>query len=240
MAGVKERYTKMLNISESNFKRAVNELWGSGLGQSAQNNQTDRPDPFVRPEETDEPEQSQPFPFRRETISEPEPMEAPAPEPTPSPRINPFLQKEEDMVMPPAVMKEEAVIPFDMVINGSVSAKSDMRIMGHIIGDVKCTGDINLSGNIHGNVDAANLFMHSGSLKGDVIVRETVALDNEAQLKGDISAQNIRSNAHTEGNIQASALVELQEKASILGDIATGALSVHTGAKIKGMVDVRE
>ncbi len=226
----------MINKSESNFKRAVNELWGSGLGQSSQNNQASRPDPFVRPEEDDEPEPSKPFMFQKEESPEPEQ----APEPEPAPHINPFLQRNEDMVMPPAVMKEEAVIPYDMVINGSITAKSDMRIMGHIIGDVKCTGDINLSGNIHGNVDAANLFMHSGSLKGDVIVRETVALENEAQLKGDISAQNIRSNAHTEGNIQASALVELQEKASILGDIATGALSVHTGAKIKGMVDVRE
>ena len=38
----------------------------------------------------------------------------------------------------PSAPREEAVIPSDMVITGSVRTKSDMKILGNIVGDVDC------------------------------------------------------------------------------------------------------
>lgn len=67
-----------------------------------------------------------------------------------------------------------------------------------------------------------------------------MALEQDAVLKGNLTAQNVSSNAHTEGKIFAEKTVELRENAYVHGDITAGALSVSTGAKIKGLVDVSE
>ena len=71
-------------------------------------------------------------------------------------------------------------------------------------------------------------------------VRENVVIEQEAVLKGNLSAQNVRSNAKSEGEIQAAGMVDLQAKAFVEGDITAGTLSVTAGAKIKGMVNVSE
>lgn len=140
----------------------------------------------------------------------------------------------------PPVKREEAVIPSDMVITGNVVTGSNMKIMGSIVGDVECEGSVCLLGSIQGNVSAGNLTLQRGNLTGDVTVRENVVIEQEAVLKGNLSAQNVRSNAKSEGEIQASGMVDLQAKAFVEGDITAGMLSVTAGAKIKGMVNVSE
>lgn len=138
------------------------------------------------------------------------------------------------------VSREEAVIPSDMVITGSISTKSNMKILGSIVGDVECDGSIWLIGSIQGNVSAGNLTIQRGGLTGDVNVRESVVLEQDAVLKGNLSAQSVSSNARSEGKICASRSVELRESAYVHGDIAAGSLAVSAGAKIKGMVDISE
>lgn len=136
--------------------------------------------------------------------------------------------------------REEAVIPSDMVITGNISTKSNMRVMGSIIGDIECEGNIFLIGNITGNVSAGNLTIQRGGLEGDVSVRENIMLEEESFLKGNLAAQNLYSNAKSEGQVQVSGAVELRERAFVQGNITAGTLSVNAGAKIKGMVDISE
>lgn len=140
----------------------------------------------------------------------------------------------------PPARREEAVIPSDMVITGNIVTRSNMKIMGTIVGDVECGGSVFVLGNIQGNVSAGNLTLQQGGLTGDVTVRENAVIEQEAVLKGNLSAQNIRSNARSEGEIRASGAVELQAQAFVEGDITAGTLSVIAGAKIKGMVNVSE
>lgn len=110
----------------------------------------------------------------------------------------------------PPAQRQEAVIPQDMVITGNIVTGSDMRIMGSIVGDVECEGNIFLLGSIQGNVSAGNLTLQKGNLTGDVSARENVVLEQEAVLKGNLSAQNVRSNAKSQGEIQAAGMVDLQ------------------------------
>lgn len=138
------------------------------------------------------------------------------------------------------VAREEAVIPSDMVINGNITTKSNMRILGSVVGDVNCDGSIWLMGSIEGKVNAGNLTIQRGGLTGDVQVRESVVIEQDAVLKGNLTAQTVSSNARSEGKILAEKTVELRENAYVHGDITAGALSVSTGAKIKGLVDVSE
>ena len=138
------------------------------------------------------------------------------------------------------VTREEAVIPSDMVINGNITTKSNMRILGSIVGDVSCDGSIWLLGSIQGKVEAGNLTIQRGGLTGDANIRENVVIEQDAVLKGNLTAQSVSSNAHSEGEIHAANTVELRESAYVHGNITARALSVSTGAKIKGLVDVSE
>ena len=138
------------------------------------------------------------------------------------------------------VAREEAVIPSDMVINGNITTKSNMRILGNVVGDVDCDGSIWLMGSIEGKVNAGNLTIQRGGQKGDAKIRENVVIEQDAVLKGNLTAQNVSTNAHSEGKIFAEKAVELRENAYVHGDITAGTLSVSTGAKIKGLVDVSE
>ena len=127
-----------------------------------------------------------------------------------------------------------------MKITGNITAKCDMKVLGHIVGDVVCEGNIDLSGNIEGNVSAGNLVIRRGMLTGDVEVRENAVLEREAGVKGNLSAQNVRSAAQSEGEIQAAGIVELQTEAVVQGDITAGGISVMEGARIQGMVVIGE
>lgn len=194
----------MAKKDEKNFKKAVNELFGTG---------TMEPEPVVKEEHM--------------------PVQAQEEEP----KINFSFQKE--MPQTP-VSREEAVIPSDMIISGNISTKSNMKIMGSIVGDVECEGNIYLYGTIEGNVSAGNLTIQHGGLTGDAFVRESMVVEQDSIIKGNLSAGNIYSNARTEGQIQASGVVELRENAFVQGDISAASLSVSTGAKIKGMVNISD
>lgn len=168
-------------------------------------------------------------------------------EPQPAARVTEEKSETEtpDILMPRPevelpVSREEAVIPSDMVINGNVTTKSNMRILGSIVGDVNCDGSIWLMGSIQGKVEAGNLTIQRGGLTGDADVRENVVIEQDAMLKGNLTAQNISSNAHSEGELHAENTVELRENAYVHGNITARSLSVTTGAKIKGLVDVSE
>ena len=65
------------------------------------------------------------------------------------------------------------------------------------------------------------------------------AEEEKTELYGALS-QNVRSNAKSQGEIQAAGMVDLQASAFVEGDITAGTLSVTAGAKIKGMVNVSE
>ena len=136
--------------------------------------------------------------------------------------------------------REEAVIPKDMVITGNINTKSNMKIMGSIIGDVECEGNIFLLGNIKGNVSAGNLSICKGGLTGDAFVKADAVVEEDSVMIGNITAQNIYTNAKIEGQLKATGTVELKENASIQGDITAGTISMNAGAKIKGMVNISE
>ena len=63
--------------------------------------------------------------------------------------------------MTPA-LKNESVITEDMVIDGSVRTKSNLRILGQISGDVRCEGALLLAGKVIGDVYADSMRVQSG------------------------------------------------------------------------------
>jgi len=136
--------------------------------------------------------------------------------------------------------RDEAIISADMVITGNISTKSNMKIMGSIVGDVLCEGDVWLYGNVQGNICSSNLAILSGSLTGDAKVEGNLSIAQGSVLVGNINAKNVLSNARIEGQICVTETIELKEDALVQGDIFAGTISIKSGAKVKGMVTISE
>lgn len=72
-------------------------------------------------------------------------------------------------------------------IVGDISSAGDVRIDGHLLGNIATTGKFVLgaSGVVEGNVTSVNADL-SGEVKGTVNVSETLSLKNTAKVNGDI------------------------------------------------------
>ena len=93
------------------------------------------------------------------------------------------------------------------------------------------------------------------TVKGEINVRGTVRIDG--CLEGDIRADwvivgetgRVRGNAkaramvvggRVEGNIEGSEIVELKDKAQVVGEICTAKLSVSEGAQFEGQSSMKK
>lgn len=207
----------MAQKNQSNFKKAMNELLGGEVQNAPVSVKQDKQVKPVKPEAVAE-----------KKIMEPK-------------MINPDAEKASEAIVPEkVVVRDEAVIPADMVISGNISTKSNMKVMGSIVGDIECEGSILLLGSVRGNVKTANLTIQNGSLEGDAAVKENICIEMKSRIVGNVMAQNVYSDACIEGQIQAPGIVALKENALVHGDIIAGEISIVTGARVKGMVTISE
>ena len=93
------------------------------------------------------------------------------------------------------------------------------------------------------------------TVKGEMVVRGTVRIDGN--LEGDIRADwvivgetgrirgNVRARAivvggRVDGNIEGSEIVELKDKAQVVGEICTAKLSISEGALFEGQSSMKK
>ena len=93
------------------------------------------------------------------------------------------------------------------------------------------------------------------TVKGEMVVRGTIRIDG--YLEGDIRADwvivgetgRIRGNVKTrsmvvggrvDGNIEGSEIVELKDKAQVVGEICTAKLSISEGAMFEGQSSMKK
>ena len=132
----------------------------------------------------------------------------------------------------------EAVITPDVIINGNIIAGSNLKILGKIFGNVDCKGAIILSGNIEGDVSARNLQFMAGGIQGNVSVGEDITTDKGTQVRGDVSAQTAVLSGNMQGELLVRGDLELRSTSTVLGNIKARAISINSGSRIKGMLDV--
>jgi cytoskeletal protein CcmA (bactofilin family) len=94
---------------------------------------------------------------------------------------------------------------------------ADLTIEGKVIGD--------------GSVRIA------GRFEGDLQVRGDLVVEAGAQVTGEIHADTVCVEGTVEGNITASAHVELVESSQVIGDLKAKSLTVAAGARMRGKVE---
>ena len=93
-----------------------------------------------------------------------------------------------------------------------------------IAGNVKFTDGLRVDGVVVGNIRA------SGDEPSILVISE------EASVVGEIHADHIIINGSVKGPIHAGAMLELQPKARIEGDVNYAALEMHQGALVSGQL----
>lgn len=137
-----------------------------------------------------------------------------------------------------APVKNESIITEDMVIDGSVRTKSNLRILGQISGDVRCEGALLLSGKVMGDIYADSMRVQSGSITGNIQVTDEMVVDNNSWIKGDITSGRLMFNGRSEGNMMVQESIELRESAKVKGNVSSECISMYNGAHVKGMIDI--
>ncbi|MGY4830872.1 bactofilin family protein [Sphaerotilaceae bacterium SBD11-9] len=91
-----------------------------------------------------------------------------------------------------------------------------------IRGELVFTDGLRIDGEVQGDVVA-------GTMENSILV-----ISEKARVVGQVKAGHVIINGHVTGPVQAGALLELQPKAVIVGDVKYEALEMHQGATIEG------
>jgi len=88
-------------------------------------------------------------------------------------------------------------------------------------------------------IDTASTYGDAEAVLGDVIATEPSSLlviSENARVQGKVMAGHVIINGQVQGPVVATALLELQPKARIVGDVHYEALEMHQGATIDGVM----
>ncbi len=91
-----------------------------------------------------------------------------------------------------------------------------------ITGTIRFNNDMHIDGKIEGEISSE---------------RGTVTIGESAEIKGDITAGDVRVYGNVEGKINAQRC-EIKRQASLVGDIQTKTLSMEEGAKLTGRTEI--
>lgn len=93
---------------------------------------------------------------------------------------------------------------------------------------------IGKSTTITGTITAAGNLRVEGVVQGDINSQAKVALGTEAQVEGNITAQNADLEGKVKGNLSITDVLVLKATAVITGDISTGKLVIEPGVVFNG------
>jgi len=147
--------------------------------------------------------------------------------------------REAPLSVNPAVHSTPSVFAPDLIIEGTVKSKSDIKLNGYIKGDVSSGGSIISTGTIDGNIDCINVVLSGSTINGNLNVKETVSLDNGSSVTGDIIAGSLSSDGKVKGNIILKEAISLKANASVHGNIKAKNISIETGTTLVGNLEIK-
>lgn len=183
---------------------------------------------FSAPEIQAEPAAEAPSLFKTRSKSQPKP--------NPSPAMPP-VQPERYSAETADSKKNVNFFASTLVIEGSVSADSDMVVEGTIRGNVTCRGNIEILGEIKGDVTGKTIRVSQGKVKGNIKATEGLYIYNST-VTGDIVSQRAEIDSAVNGNITTSGTLVIKKSSVIKGNITASALSIEENAMLEGQVIV--
>jgi cytoskeletal protein CcmA (bactofilin family) len=105
-------------------------------------------------------------------------------------------------------MTRPSLIPGGVTVEGELTGKGDLVILGRVLGDINIDGllIIEEAGAVRGQVRASSVVVR-GALAGDAIGQESVRVEATAQVVGDLRAPRVKvaDGARVKGRVQIGA-----------------------------------
>jgi len=91
---------------------------------------------------------------------------------------------------------------------------------------------------VEGKIEGTGHVRIAGCFKGDIHVEGDVTVEQGAHINGCIWAENIVVRGEVEGDIHATSRVGLTDFGVLNGDLKASLLTVATGSRIRGKVEI--
>ncbi|HBG55225.1 MAG TPA: hypothetical protein DDW99_03085 [Ruminococcaceae bacterium] len=189
------------------------------------------------PEEAEEPERpsAEPEGTVRGGRVRPEPEREAGDVPTP-----PAPPEDRPVPQGAGAEKDATIISKGTSISGDIKSDGDVEMRGTVTGSIDAGGKVRVSGRQIGDVQGASITLSACTVRGNLSAAEDVGVDSESVVVGDIKCGNLSFDGKLKGNIHVMGNVSCRSSAIVLGDIASTTLTVESGAKIQGNVQVSD
>lgn len=133
------------------------------------------------------------------------------------------------------VLDETAIITAGVTLNGDISAKGNVDILGKVKGKVELLGKLNVSGTIEGDSKAAEVFADGAHITGMIVAEGTVKIGQNSVVIGNVAASSAVIAGAIKGDIDVKGPVILDASAIVMGNIKAKSVQINNGAVIEGM-----
>ena len=133
---------------------------------------------------------------------------------------------------------ETTHISKDTRITGTIESKSHLDICGDVFGDVDSINNIKVSGRVEGNITGKRVEINNAIIKGDIHAKDSLIIENESEVFGNIFASELELNSKLNGNINVKKGARILKNSTVNGDITAASINVESGALIKSMMNI--
>lgn len=130
---------------------------------------------------------------------------------------------------------ETSIITEGMTINGDISSKGSLEVLGTINGNVETLGKLDVAGSINGDSKAAEIYADSANINGEVHSDGVIKIGQSSVIIGNIFATSAAIAGAVKGDIDVKGPVILDTTAIVMGNIKSKSVQINNGAVIEGL-----
>ena len=165
-----------------------------------------------------------------------EPIYEETPASVPAPVSEPV--SEPAYTIPAYTLKPASYLAAGTVWEGTLRASGDVEVAGEFKGDMITEGHATIRSSFQGNLTANSLALIGGTVVGDVIVADTIMMNQYSRIEGNVKAKVLITAGQIVGDLEISRSVTLEQSARIKGNLTTGSLAMARGALLSGGVEI--
>lgn len=225
-------------MKKENFSKAMNEMFGVGGD--------DRTEPPAAEPVMSVP--SEPYvsqePYMPADASD---VPVPAPEPIAPPEMpvepthDPFASAVPYTPTPSynrTAPMQKTILAAGTTFVGNMTAQGDVDMDCDFQGDIRANGTVTIRTKLAGDLSAKVAELVACEVQGDVHADESVRIDSNSKVIGNITGKDLNCAGSIQGNVQVSGHVMVSGSAYIEGDLEAASISIENGAGINGQMQV--
>lgn len=136
--------------------------------------------------------------------------------------------------------KNVTVISAGTTITGDIKSDSNIEMMGVMTGSILTSGNVKINGKQVGDVQGAGIDLLACTVRGCLNAADEINVDSDSVIVGDIKCGNLTIDGKLKGNVHVMGNVCCQGNSVIIGDITSTTITISSGAKLKGKVEISD